>query len=121
VVEDDASVRAALRDRLRSWGAEVHNVEGLPPLRRWLAQAPGRPDLVVTDYRLPTGDGLQVLAAVAEQYANVPAVVITGDTAPADLTRLHAAGVRVLHKPFRPEALLDVLGAPQPAETIAPC
>ena len=121
VVEDDASVRAALRDRLNSWGAEVHEVDGLPALRQWLAQAPGRPDLVVSDYRLPEGDGLQVLAAVAERYGHVPAVVVTGDTAPADLTRLHAAGVRVLHKPFRPEALLDALGAPQPAETIAPC
>jgi hypothetical protein len=36
-------------------------------------------------------------------------VLVTGDSAPRDLARLHAAGVRVLHKPFRTEALLDVL------------
>lgn len=109
LVEDDGPVRDALSERLRSWGAKVDPFAGLPAMLDWLANAGTAPDLLVTDYRLPEGDGLQAVQAMRARFAEVRAVVVTGDTAPHDIARLHAAGVRVLHKPFRAEALLEEL------------
>lgn len=123
LVEDDANVRAAMTERLQAWGAQVVAAHvDVQSLEQWLAhpQQPA-PDLLVSDYRLPHGDGLQAIAAARERFGPLPALLVTGDIAPHDLARLHGAGVRVLHKPFRPEALLEaLLAAEDAAETIAP-
>lgn len=115
LVEDDVHVRAAMIERLQAWGAKVVAHGDMPPLLQWLAvEGQRRPDLVVSDYRLPHGDGLQSIAAVRERFGPLPALLVTGDIAPHDIARLHESGVRVLHKPFRPEALLDALLAHEP-------
>lgn len=127
LVEDDASVRAAMIERLQAWGAQVVAAHvDVPSLEAWLANLhQPAPDLMVSDYRLPHGDGLQAIAAARRRFGALPALLVTGDIAPHDLARLHDAGLRVLHKPFRPEALRDalleaLLAAEDAAETIAP-
>lgn len=123
VVEDDPTVRVSLVDRLVSWGAEVQAFDGLPAIRAALgegrqAEEGSVADLLITDQRLQGATGLQVIDWVRHRAAHpqhaLPAMVITGDTAPGDLELLEASGVPVLHKPFRAEALLasieEVLG-----------
>ncbi|MEY8878984.1 MAG: hybrid sensor histidine kinase/response regulator, partial [Leptothrix sp. (in: b-proteobacteria)] len=66
-------------------------------------------DLLITDQRLNAATGLDVIEAVRSYGGPVPALVITGDTAPADLARLAVSKVPVLHKPFRAEALLTAI------------
>lgn len=110
VVEDEPAVRDALVLRLQSWGAEVRSYEGLQALRG--AADLGRTDLLLTDLRLPDGDGLAVIDALRARLDRfVPALVVTGSTLPAELTRLQRAGVPVLNKPFRAEALLAALAS----------
>jgi signal transduction histidine kinase len=112
LIDDEDTVRDAIRDRLQAWGAQVQAFADIESLQRWLDG--GRcaaPELVLSDYRLRQGDGLLAIEMVRQRHGAVTSVLITGDSAPRDLARLHAAGVRVLHKPFRTEALLDVLAA----------
>jgi signal transduction histidine kinase/CheY-like chemotaxis protein len=109
LIDDEDTVRDAIRDRLEAWGAQVQAFADIESLRHWLAGDAAGPELVLSDYRLRQGDGLLAIDLVRERYGAVPSVLVTGDSAPRDLARLHAAGVRVLHKPFRTEALLDVL------------
>lgn len=112
LIDDEDTVRDAMRDRLEAWGARVQAFADIESLRRWLAGGhDASPELVLSDYRLRQGDGLLAIDMVRERFGSVPSVLVTGDSAPRDLARLHAAGVRVLHKPFRTEALLDVLAA----------
>lgn len=126
LVEDDGAVRMTMTERLSAWGAVVHPCGSLQGLREWMAGA-GRDvqvELLVSDYRLPDGDGLEVLATVRERWPGARALLVTGDTATHDLARLQSAGVPVLHKPFRTEALGEVLRAlwesPPPAHNGAP-
>jgi CheY-like chemotaxis protein len=66
------------------------------------------PDILITDLRLGgTTDGLALIAAVRSQpgRAELPAVLISGDTAPESLARIQATGVPMLHKPVRPARL----------------
>jgi signal transduction histidine kinase/ActR/RegA family two-component response regulator len=110
VVEDEPAVRDALVLRLQSWGAEVRAYAGLQALRG--AAELGSPDLLLTDLRLPDGDGLAVIDALRARLDRfVPALVVTGSTLPAELARLQRAGVPVLNKPFRAESLLAALAA----------
>lgn len=112
LIDDEDTVRDAIRDRLQAWGAQVQAFADIESLQRWLAGGlDAAPELVLSDYRLRQGDGLLAIEMIRQRFGAVPSVLVTGDSAPRDLARLHAAGVRVLHKPFRTEALLDVLAA----------
>ncbi len=114
LVEDDASVRLALAERLQGWGAEVRAFGSLGDLRQAIAARPAGeagPDLLVSDYRLPDGTGLEAIAEARSRWPGMAALLVTGDTAPLELARLADSGVSVLHKPFRAELLLARLRA----------
>jgi signal transduction histidine kinase/ActR/RegA family two-component response regulator len=114
LIEDDAEVSAALTLRLGAWGATVETLASATAVRARLtacdaADAP-LPDLIVSDQRLPDGSGLACIALVrAHAGREVPSVILTGDTAPADVARLQATGLPLLFKPFRPAELLALL------------
>lgn len=110
LVEDDEGAREALRLRLQAWGAEVLALASPAELQACIAagRLPAL-DLLVTDMRLPGGTGLDVVALVHAAQGAVPAVVVTGNTAPEDLAQLAASGLPVVHKPFRAEQLAQVI------------
>jgi len=109
VVDDDVAVRQALTARLEAWGAQVTPFDGLQGVRDWLAAGHAKPDMLLTDQQLSAGTGLQVIDALRERFGAVPALLVTGNTAPPDIARLVASAVPLLHKPFRAEALLAAI------------
>jgi signal transduction histidine kinase/CheY-like chemotaxis protein len=119
LIEDDGAVRDAMVLRLTRWGATVRALAGVADVRRQLAECAASgapmPALIVSDQRLSDGSGLDCIALVRRHAGHaVPAVVVTGNTAPADLARLDAAGLPVLRKPFRAAELLALLHAALP-------
>lgn len=121
VVEDEHAVRVALQWRLERWGAEVHAYEALQPLRDEAARGVlPAVDLLLTDLRLPDGDGLAAIALLRAAQPALPALVVSGTTLPAELARLKLAGVPVLNKPFRTEALLQSLREALPGAAAQP-
>ena len=67
------------------------------------------PDLLAVDYRLPNGtSGLDVVTIVHQRWP-VPAILMTGDTAPERLTEAKRSGYRLLHKPINPDDLRRTL------------
>jgi len=67
--------------------------------------------LLVTDYHLGGDEtGVQVIAAVRERLgANLPAVLVTGDTSSAMHVLECDARLRVASKPINPDQLLALL------------
>ena len=65
------------------------------------------PDLIVSDYRLKAGEnGIDVVARLREEFnAQVPALLITGDTGMEQLREAEESGLHVLHKPLNPSRL----------------
>jgi signal transduction histidine kinase/CheY-like chemotaxis protein len=102
VIEDDPSVRQALVARLENWGAEVRSMCTQGDVLRQLDAAPGdMPALVISDQRLPDGTGIACVALVRDRAGRqVPALIVTGDTAPHDMAAMDASGLPVLYKPF---------------------
>lgn len=116
LVDDDEGVREALRLQLQQWGLRVTACASLAEVRAWLTDSAATPavDLLVSDQRLPDGTAQAVAALLHAQQPGVPVLVVTGDTAPDDLTRLAGTGFPVLHKPFSATALLAALPALRP-------
>ena len=112
IVEDDASVREALRLRLTGWGASVRPFAGVSAVRQALAD-PARvlPDLLISDQHLADGTGLEVGQFLRHAAPALPVLMVTGSTSSADIALLAASGLPVLHKPFSSESLLAAVHA----------
>ena len=108
LLDDDASVRQALTERLRAWGAYVSAVDSLDALDELLQRVMSI-DMLITDHRLCDGDGLQAIGLARAAHPQLAALVITGDTASEQLQSLMHSSIPVLHKPFQAEALLRVI------------
>jgi CheY-like chemotaxis protein len=71
-----------------------------------------RPDVVVSETRLPGFDGLTLSELLRRDCstAHIPVVFLSSDATSANLARASAAGpLGVLTKPFLPEALLETI------------
>jgi CheY-like chemotaxis protein len=110
VVEDEPNVRDLIVTLLKShgWGVDVA-AGGRTALERVARHAY---DLIVSDMRMPDGDGPEFYKRV---LARTPAlarrfVFVTGDTANPDAWAfLEDSGVPVIEKPFSPTVFEDAV------------
>jgi two-component system, chemotaxis family, chemotaxis protein CheY len=111
VVDDDPAIRSVLAVGLRLAGMAVIEAEdGARGLGRALRS---RPDLVVTDVKMPVLDGFGLAAALREDERtySIPIVFVSGETEPALRERAEAAGAAAFFtKPFDPIALAERVG-----------
>jgi signal transduction histidine kinase len=106
VIDDEAAVREGMHAVLQGWGCETmlagSEEEALAELG---GGAP--PDVIVADFRLRaerTGaDAIRRLHTALERA--VPALIVTGDTAPERLREARASGFQLVHKPVPPAKL----------------
>lgn len=103
VVDDDASIVEGLSILLESWGFSVLRALSLDELAERLPGAAGGVGLVIADHFLPAGGtGLQAVEMVRRHAgAEVPAIILTGDTAPGRRNEAEAMHCRLLHKPVQ--------------------
>ncbi|MBI5007297.1 MAG: response regulator [Nitrosomonadales bacterium] len=108
VVDDDMLVRTSTAGILESWGCDVSVGEGLEEV--WQKYSESHFDLVLCDYRLPDGDGLQLADRIREHCSTPPAfILVSGDTAPEILQAVNERGHHLLHKPVRPAKLRSLI------------
>ena len=110
IVDDDASMRTALRRFLRAASLDVEafpsGAEFLESLKTHL------PDCVVLDLHMPQLDGFAVLARLAEAGILLPVVVVTGQDSAANRARALAGGATAfLQKTADGQTLLDAITA----------
>lgn len=99
VIDDDEAVRVGMQHLLQRWGCQVVAVDSIEEALRAVQQQ--RPDVIVSDYRLrQQRTGTEAIAILRKALgAAVPALLITGDTAPERLREARASGIPLLHKP----------------------
>jgi two-component system response regulator FixJ len=99
VVDDDEAVRDSLRFALEQEGLTVRTYADAQALL--VAELPPA-GCVVTDFRMPEIDGLQLQARLAERGVRLPVIVMTahGDV-PVAVRALKAGAVDFLEKPFQ--------------------
>src|SRR5688500_16738709 len=105
LVEDKESLRAMLRHALEGQGHVVVEARDEAEAIQQLREA--RPAVVLTDLKLPQGDGFGVLRAAKELDAEVPVVVMTAYGSIQDaVTAIKEGAMDFLAKPVDPDHLL---------------
>lgn len=111
VIDDEEAVRRGMNELLSSWGFAVLLAGSIAEACAAVRRHSGVIDVVVSDLRLAGDeDGLQAIVEVRQQYgAPLPALLITGDTSPEQVKRVHESGHAVLFKPVRARDLFSAL------------
>lgn len=109
LVDDDVSVRQGTMDLLVSWGCECSTADSFDEALAFLQT--NKPDLIISDYRLREGHtGTDVIRLLRKQSGyDLPALIITGDTAPDRLADAHSSGLPLLSKPVSPQILYSTI------------
>lgn len=112
VLDDDQAVREGMKELLANWGCSVRAV-GAPEDALRAVQEDGIPDLLVVDYRLRDHrsgiDAIEEIGVAVDRV--IPALLITGDTAPERLREAQLSGHTLLHKPVTADALRAALAS----------
>ncbi|MBI2828258.1 MAG: sigma-54-dependent Fis family transcriptional regulator [Acidobacteria bacterium] len=105
LVEDKDSLRGMLRHALEAQGHVVVEARDEPEAIQHLRQS--RPAVVLTDLKLPTGDGFGVLRAAKELDPELQVVVMTAYASIQDaVTAMKEGAMDFLAKPVDPDHLV---------------
>jgi FixJ family two-component response regulator len=107
VIDDDQSVREALKNLIGSVGLRV---ETFASAQEFLQCCSGAPGCLVLDVRLPGLSGLELQREMADANIHTPIIFITGyGDIPMTVQAMKAGAVEFLTKPFRDQDLLDAI------------
>jgi len=112
VVDDDASVRAALGGLLRSAGVSVATYATAQEFLAGVGGSPRAegPSCLVLDVRLPGLSGLDLQTRMTEVNLEIPIIFITGHgDVPTSVRAMKAGAVEFLTKPFGDDDLLTAI------------
>jgi DNA-binding NtrC family response regulator len=108
VIDDDDLLRRVLYDSLISWGCDVMAADSLVDARRLLKAEVF--DVMISDMRLPDGDGLELLEQQREERPQMDVVMMTAyanvDTA---VRAIKFGAFDYLSKPFDDDQLYKIL------------
>ena len=107
VVDDDEHVRAVLCDALAHWGCHVDSAASL--LQALALLAHGDYDLVLTDFRMPGGDGLDLIAGVRHADPSIGVIMLTASSIDLD-AQSRQLEFAVLRKPLHFDELKLAVG-----------
>lgn len=108
VVDDEVALTESLCTYLRQLGWSACGVASGGEAARVLADGLAV-DALVVDFRLRDEHGIDVIARLRRARPGLPALIVTGDTAPHRLGELEGSGIGVLHKPLDGASLARAL------------
>ncbi|MEG3619362.1 hybrid sensor histidine kinase/response regulator [Magnetovibrio sp. PR-2] len=108
LAEDDAAVRSAMKLLLNSWGVRVIAMSSAHETMLLAIKTQKLPDLLLFDYQLDEKmNGLELFQTCTAQWGKeVPCIILSGNTLPADLDKISQSKVDLLTKPVSAQELL---------------
>ena len=106
IVDDDKDILKLISMRLKAAGyATVAANNGAEAMSAIMLQ---RPDLVISDLRMPAMDGMALLDAIQQSHPSLPVIMLTAHGSIPDAVNATQRGVfSFLTKPFDSQALLQ--------------
>ena len=109
-IDNEPAILLGMRTLLGGWGCEVVTAAGIDEALAALGAREDMPGVIIADFHLDEGDGLDAIAALRARLAlEVPAVLVTADRSLALREQASARNVHVLNKPVKPAALRALL------------
>ena len=111
VIADAPTVQEGTGGLLGKWGYSVLTAGSDEAALIRLAERRQRPDLIISDYHLASGKtGIRAIEQINAAFGSpIPAILISGDTAPEPLRDAKDRGYILLHKPVDPMRLRAVM------------
>jgi FixJ family two-component response regulator len=108
VVDDDASVRGAIENLLRSLGLTVQTYGTAQEFLQ--TKLPDAPACIVLDVRMPGQSGLEFQRTLASANIRLPIIFLSGHAdIEMSVRAMKSGAVEFLTKPFREQELLDAI------------
>jgi len=111
VIDDEALVREGMATTLKSWDCTALLADSANNAIEQLQNSDFTPDIIISDYRLRENKtGAQAIQKI-NQFCkqDIPAIIVTGDTAADRLQEAKDSGYQLLHKPVSPAKLRSVM------------
>ncbi|RWI14978.1 MAG: response regulator, partial [Mesorhizobium sp.] len=106
-IDNDARILDGMRLLLEGWGCSVETASGSQDL---MHPGAARPDVVLADYHLDGGTGLDAIARLRAAYGqDLPCVLVTADRSSAVRTAAGQLDVPVINKPLKPAVLRSMM------------
>jgi two-component system, sensor histidine kinase len=112
LIDDDKMSREASEHTLREFGCRVMCASSGVDAVAKLQNQEFPPNIIIADYRMEGENGLEAIKMVTENLNAlfgdpffIPALVVSGDTSPEELSRVTESGYPMLHKPVAVEAM----------------
>ena len=110
VIDDEPEVRAGMRTLLEYLGCRVAVCGGYAEAERLLDERALEVDLIIADFRLRRHEnGIDTVRRLRARLGQVPALLVSGDTAPERLREARSSGLPLLHKPVSADKLMETM------------
>lgn len=111
VIDDESDIRNAMQRLLSRWGGAVVVAESLEDAFDRMNELQAAPDLILSDLRLRDGaSGIDAIDSLRSRFGeSIPGILITGETAPAQIGRARNSGYDLLQKPVQPVRLRSAI------------
>ncbi len=111
LIDDEQAILDAMSVMLKDWNCYPQPFISLHAAEDFIQKNHYQPDLIISDYRLKgkeTGlDAIRHLQSLCSEA--IPALIISGDTDPQLLTKIHKLEYYLLHKPVKAGQLKNVI------------
>jgi CheY-like chemotaxis protein len=111
IIEDDPAIVASMCELLSTWDCTVITASSMDTAVSQVQAGNNLPDLIVSDYHLQSGcDGIEVIQKLRDMVgADLPALIVTGDTSQACFQQAQEHGLPLLHKPLAAARLRSII------------
>jgi DNA-binding NtrC family response regulator len=108
IVEDEENERSGLAELISAWGYRTETArDGLDGLEKVATWSPG---IVVTDFRMPRMDGMELLQRLAEQPQQIAVVLLTAQgSIDVAVDAMKSGAYDFIQKPVDPARLKQIL------------
>ena len=104
-IDNEPRVLEGMKSLMSRWGCAVVTAHGLEEARDALATF-GAPDVVIADYHLDHGDGVEAIRVLRKALGrHVSAILATADRSPEVRDEAARADIIILNKPLKPAPL----------------
>ena len=108
-VDDDPAIIDATAMLFDVSGLQAHYALNGDEALAYLADGI-RPDIVISDYRLPNYNGVELIKRIRSATVDdLPTVLMTGDTSSEEIAAANLSNCTVLHKPVNTEQLVAMI------------
>ena len=109
-IDNEPRILEGMKLLLEGWGCMVLTAETLKDAQQHFKTAPRPPDVILADYHLDEGDGLDAIVRLRWAFnSELPAILVTADRTQEVRDLATSRNVHLLNKPVKPASLRALL------------